>query len=317
MAHRRFLTRSLLAIAAGFAPVGCAVEPSPSGAAVSAPTDYECRALDGRELRAIPPADPARRAVLEAELAAAAAAHAAAPESRDAAIWHARRLGYLSRFREAIAVLDEALRRHPGDPFLLRHRGHRWISLRRFDLAVADLAAAAAACRTVADETEPDGQPTPGRPPHSSLHYNVFYHLGLARFLRGEWGAAEDAWLRCLAVADDDESRVAVCHWLWSVRMRRGDVAGATAVVAGLVGDLDVVENVAYLNLCRLYAGRLDRATIEPRDGSSGSALAFGLAHYDLVRGDAQAGRAALARLAADPGWSAFGVIAAEAELAR
>ena len=50
-----------------------------------------------------------RRAALEADLAAAEAEHAAAPTGIDAIVWHARRLGYLDRYSEAIAVLTAGL----------------------------------------------------------------------------------------------------------------------------------------------------------------------------------------------------------------
>jgi tetratricopeptide (TPR) repeat protein len=295
-----------LALALALALAGCR----------TLPVGAECWSLDGRALVS-PPPSAAVSGQLAADLAAAELAHQEQPGDRDAAIWLARRLGYLGRYRDAVAVLTEALALHPGDPFLLRHRGHRWLTLREFARARADLLAAADACRTTPDETEPDGQPTPGRPPHSSLHYNVHYHLGLACFLLGDWRQAEHAWLRCLAVADDDESRVAVTHWLWCARMRTGDAAGAAAVVAPIHERMDVVENVAYLNLCLLYAGRRTRAEIAPREGSSGSALAFGLAHHDLVHGNRDEALLALFALAQSPGWSAFGVIAAEAELAR
>jgi tetratricopeptide (TPR) repeat protein len=295
-----------LALALALALAGCR----------TLPVGAECWSLDGRALVS-PPPSAAVSGQLAADLAAAELAHQEQPGDRDAAIWLARRLGYLGRYRDAVAVLTEALALHPGDPFLLRHRGHRWLTLREFARARADLLAAADACRTTPDETEPDGQPTPGRPPHSSLHYNVHYHLGLACFLLGDWRQAEHAWLRCLAVADDDESRVAVTHWLWCARMRTGDAAGAAAVLAPIHERMDVVENVAYLNLCLLYAGRRTRAEIAPREGSSGSALAFGLAHHDLVHGNRDEALLALFALAQSPGWSAFGVIAAEAELAR
>lgn len=282
----------------------------------SLPPGVECWSLDGRALVSPPPA-AAAKAQLEADLADAERAHAARPDDRDAAIWHARRLGYLGRYRDAVAVLTEALQRRPGDPFLLRHRGHRWLTLRDFARAQSDLLAAADACRTTPDEIEPDGQPTPGRPPHSSLHYNVHYHLGLACFLLGDWWQAEHAWLCCLAVVDDDESRVAVTHWLWCARMRAGDPAGAFAVVAPIHAGMDVVENVAYLNLCLLYRGDRTPVDLAPRAGSSGSVLAFGLAHHALVTGDRDRARTDLLALASSPGWSAFGVLAAEAELAR
>ena len=139
----------------------------------SLPPGVQAESVDGRrELVSLAPErDEAVR--LEAELAAARAALAAAPQDRDAAIWVARRLGYLGRVREAIDVLTKTLEDHPDDPFVLRHRGHRWITLREFGRATADLELAAQGCRTVLDEVETDGRPTPGRQPHSSLHYNV------------------------------------------------------------------------------------------------------------------------------------------------
>lgn len=298
--------RAVLSIASALFAAACA----------SLPPGAVCRSFDGRPLFVVPPeADAQKR--LENDLATAQAAYAAAPRDRDAAVWVGRRLGYLGRHHEAIAVFTDALRTHPDDPFLLRHRGHRWITLREPGRATADLERAAIACRTVPDVVEPDGRPTEGRPPHSSLHYNVHYHLGLALFLRGEWARAERAWLDCLAVVGNDESRVAVTHWLWSVKMRRGDRAGAAAVVAPIRADMDVVDNRGYLQLCLFYAGKLKREDIVKPEGSGGAALAFGLAHFDLVAGERAKARQEFEALARTPGWTAFGVLCAEAELAR
>ncbi len=280
------------------------------------PPGAVCRSLDGRPLFATA-VDERARPGLEADLAAAEAALAKDPTDRDAAVWVARRLGYLGRYHDAIVVLTDALDGHPGDPFLLRHRGHRWITLREPGRAAADLERAAEACRTTPDEVEPDGRPTPGRPPHSSLHYNVHYHLGLALFLCGDFELAERAWLACLAVVANDESRVAVTHWLWCVKMRRGDRAGAAAVVAIIRPDMDVVDNRGYLQLCLVYAGRLRREDVVPPKGSAGAALAFGLAHHELVAGDRAQAMRGFEAIARSDGWTAFGVIAAEAELAR
>ena len=288
-----------------------------SGAAcTSLPPGACCWSLDGRPLFVAPP-DAEAQPRLEADLAAARAAYAATPHDRDAAVWVGRRLGYLGRHHEAIQVFTDALAVHPNDPYLLRHRGHRWITLREPSKALADLERAAAQCRLTPNAIEPDGKPTPNRPPHSSLHYNVHYHLGLAAFLRGEFARAERAWLDCLAVADNDESRVAVTHWLWCARMRRGNPAGAAAVVAPIRAEMDVVDNRGYHQLCLLYAGKLQRDAVVMPEGSGGSALAFGLAHHALVTGDRELARQGFEALARSPGWTAFGVACAEAELAR
>jgi len=280
------------------------------------PEGVEARALDGR-LLSPPPLPAAVEADREAKLAAARAALQQAPGDRDAWIWLGRRLGYLGRYRDAIDVYTEALERWPGDPFLLRHRGHRFLSVREFARAERDLARAAEACRVVRDEVEPDGLPVPGRPPHSSLHFNVYYHLALARFVQGDMESAVDGWLRCLACSDDDESRVAVTHWLWCARMRVGAAAGAGATVQGITADMDVVENTAYHQLCLLYKGERTRRQLTAGEGSSGAAMRFGLAHHALVIDYREEGEAALRFLAAQSGWAAFGVIAAEAEVQR
>jgi tetratricopeptide (TPR) repeat protein len=292
-----------------FSLVACASAPS-------LPPGVEAFDWQGRPLTA-PPLPEAARAKHEADLAAAEAVLAANPNDVTAIVWVGRRLGYLGRFREAIATYTRGLALHPDHPELLRHRGHRWITVHEFARAERDLAAAAVACRSIADAVEPDGQPEPGRPPHSTLHHNVHYHLGLARFLLGDFAGAERAWLDCLAVVGNDESRVAVTHWLWCARMRQGDRAGAAAVVAPIRADLDVVENRSYHALCRLYRGDLRAEDLQPAAGSAGAAMAFGLAHYWLVVGDPTRALAALRELAALPGWAAFGVIAAGAELNR
>ena len=120
----------------------------------------ECRSLDGSKplLRREFPAK--RREKLEADLAAAEADHAADPEGVDAIVWFARRLGYLDRYTEAIAVLTRGLEIHPEEPQLYRHRGHRYITIRKYNDAVTDFTKAAALCEGddgVPDSMEPDG----------------------------------------------------------------------------------------------------------------------------------------------------------------
>jgi tetratricopeptide (TPR) repeat protein len=304
--------RLLSAVLAGLAAVAACSAPP----AKPLPDGAEAWSLDGRAL--YPPALPdAVRAPAEAELAAARALYERGPHVRDSAIWYGRRLGYLGRFRAAIEVYTANLRDHPDDPRLLRHRGHRWITVREFAAAESDLARAARCAAPLPIEVEADGQPVAGRPPHSTLQYNIHYHLGLARWLQGDFAGAEAAWRECLRVAQNDESRVAVSHWLWCACTRQGDDERAAAVVAPIHAAMDVVENTAYLELCLLYRGDRSLEQLRQGEGSSGAALAFGRAHWQLVRGDRASAFAELGALAANQVWPAFGVIAAEAELRR
>ncbi len=89
------------------------------------------------------------------------------PDDADAIIWLGRRTAYLGRFRETATIYTMGVERHPGDPKMYRHRGHRFITLRRYWLAVDDFERA-----TSLIEGKPDGLPNPRCVPVGSLHFN-------------------------------------------------------------------------------------------------------------------------------------------------
>ncbi|MHC5071708.1 MAG: tetratricopeptide repeat protein, partial [Planctomycetota bacterium] len=89
----------------------------------------------------------------------ALAALRSAPRDEERIIWYGRRLAYIGRYEEAIGVYSKGLAVHPDSPKLLRHRGHRYITLRRFADAIADLERAGQLIDTRPDEVEPDGIP--------------------------------------------------------------------------------------------------------------------------------------------------------------
>lgn len=127
------------------------------------------------------------RALFEKNLAEARIAYEKSPRDADAIIWLGRRTAYLGRYAEAIEIFNEGVRKHPKDARMLRHRGHRWITLRQFDRAIADLAEAAKLERGKADTIEPDGLPNARNLPLTTLQSNIWYHLALAHYLRGDF----------------------------------------------------------------------------------------------------------------------------------
>ena len=78
------------------------------------------------------------------------------------------------------------------DARFYRHRGHRYISVRRFDEAAADLARAAELSEGVPDVVGEDGAPNAAGIPRSTSHSNIWYHLGLAYYLQGEFERAAE-----------------------------------------------------------------------------------------------------------------------------
>ncbi|MEM7513839.1 MAG: tetratricopeptide repeat protein, partial [Bacteroidota bacterium] len=60
------------------------------------------------------------------------------PDDPMALIWYGRRAGYLGKYNDAITIFSEGVEKHPGDARMYRHRGHRYISTRQYDEAIAD-----------------------------------------------------------------------------------------------------------------------------------------------------------------------------------
>ena len=175
------------------------------------PEGVQAISLLGEELRA--PSD-VPQAVLD-NLAKARADYDADPEDADNIIWLGRRIGYTGDYREAIRVFSEGIDKFPQDARMYRHRGHRYISVREFDRAIADLEYASTLIEGTEDETEPDGAPNPAGIPVSTLHSNIRYHLGLAYYLKGDLENALRVYERALAETPNDDMRVATTHWTY------------------------------------------------------------------------------------------------------
>jgi tetratricopeptide (TPR) repeat protein len=296
-----------------------------SSAASGDPTgshgDVEAMSLFGEPLHRAPLAGAA--AAEQERLREEAARRAAAvPDDEEALVWLGRRTAYLGRFREAIAIYGRGLERHPGSVRLLRHRGHRLISVRQFSAALADLERANGLLAGRPDEVEPDGMPNARNVPTSTLHGNVRYHLGLARYLLGDFPGAAEAYRACLEGATTDDTRVAASYWLYLALRRGGDDAGARAVLAATAGELDVIENRAYLELLRYFRAEvsrdeLERSTAGAAAGNDPATVGYGLGAFAWCNGDLEGAAATWRQVRRGKSWAAFGHIAAEADLQR
>jgi tetratricopeptide (TPR) repeat protein len=312
----------------GCTSLGPAAEPLPPGA--------QARSLLGQPLYPPPVADD-QRAKLEQQLMEARAAWQAAPDDADALIWYGRRLGYLGQFREAVEVFSEGIQRHPEDARMWRFRGHRWITLRQFDKAVADLERATQLIQGQPDEPEPSGTPNARGIDLDTLHENIWYHLALAHFLRGEFQEALTGWVTCLGTVRNDDGRAMCAYWIASAAGRaaaeaeaRGDATQAAALrargataLAGIRPDMDIVEYTSYHHLALAWKGELDPdALLADVRGAAGgeidlATVGFGVGNWHLCHGETEVAQAIFAEVERGPSWHAFGHVAAEVELAR
>ena len=284
------------------------------------PPGVQAVSLLGDSLTPAPASDSARAAQWR-QLDSAHRAVRRAPDDPDARIWLGRRLAYLGYYREALDVYTAGLAAHPEDPRFLRHRGHRRITVRDFPGAVDDFARAAKLVQDRADTVEPDGQPNARGIPTSTLHFNIWYHLGLAHFLQGDFARARSAWEQCLTVSRNPDAVVATSYWLYHVLRRLGDTEGAARLLEPIGPGMDIIENTAYHRLLLLFKGDtpLDewRAMAATTDALDGATQGFGVGDWLLVNGDTAAGLEAFRTVLRGPQWAAFGYLGAEAELAR
>lgn len=273
----------------------------------------QATSLLGRPLVAAEPSETAIN-----NLAEARAIYERDPQDADNIIWYGRRIAYTGDYRRAIEVFSEGIHKHPMDARMYRHRGHRYISLREFDLAIADFEKAVTLIEGKENETEPDGLPNALNMPISTLHGNIWYHLGLAYYLKHDWKNALRAYDTAYATGENDDNRVSTTHWRYMILRRMGEEDRARAVLQPISADMTIIENHSYHQLCLFYKGdmTLKQIMAANEDSPGGSAVGYGIANWLYYSGHHERATEMLKQLAANDGWSAFGVIAAEADLA-
>jgi tetratricopeptide (TPR) repeat protein len=207
------------------------------------------------------------------------------------------------QFREAIATFTKGLEIEPDNALLLRWRGHRYLSVREFDRAFADLKRGSTLDASI---------------------YGNWYHLGIVQFLREDFAGAAASFAKALPIAPDAGELQGSVDWLWMSLSRAGRGAEAKAMLDKKLDsqrpDLKPVTN-AYTQRIKLYRGDIGPdAVLTPTDTDEVqiATLAYGLGNWYLVRGDkAQARKWFERSVQASSGWPGFGFIVSEAELRR
>jgi tetratricopeptide (TPR) repeat protein len=201
------------------------------------------------------------------------------------------------QFREAIATFTRGLEIEPNNALLLRWRGHRYLSVREFDRAFADL--------------------TRGSTLDSTIYGN-WYHLGVVQFVRGEFSAAAASFAKAQPIAPDAGELAGSTDWLWMSLSRAGRGPEAKAMLDRRPDNKPVTN--AYTRRLQLYRGEIGPdavVTAADTDEVQVATLSFGLGNWYLIRNDNAQARRWFERSVQSGGWPGFGFIASEAELRR
>jgi tetratricopeptide (TPR) repeat protein len=281
----------------------------------------EATSLFGKSLYRIEPAGESGERTI-AQLDEARRNWMADSTSEDAIIWYGRRLSYAGRYNEAITIYSNGLLHHPDSYKLRRHRGHRYISVRKFNEAIQDLEEAAALTQGIPDEIEPDGLPNSLNQPRSSDQTNIWYHLGLAHFLKGSFSKSADAFEKCVQLSTNDDMKVAATDWLYMCYRRLGRKDRADRLLTAIQPEMDIIENTSYHKRLLMYKGdiaadSLLEAAVNEQNSLDLLTQGFGVGHWYLVNGDQGRASRIFQLITMQENWAAFGYIAAEAELRR
>ena len=278
------------------------------------PDGVQAMSLLGEELRS---GAPSQR-MLD-NLATAKAEYETDPDDADNIIWYGRRTAYTGDYRGAIEIFSEGIEKHPDDPRFYRHRGHRYISIREFDRAIVDFEKAVTLIEGTDDVIEPDGAPNAAGIPVSTLHSNIWYHLGLAYYLKGDLDNALRVYEIAIAQSPNDDMRVATTHWHYMTLQLLGRKEDAVAVLDPIHEDMNVIESMPYHQLCLLYKGEAETGRVMGANvtEAGGDSAMYGIANWHYYNGRTEEAKAGFEEMIEKSGWASFGRIAAESDLAR
>lgn len=214
------------------------------------------------------------------------------------------------RYHDAIETYTRGIQLAPENALLYRHRGHRYISTRQFRKATDDLQKAATL----------DGK-----------SFDIWYHLGLAYYLQGEFRRAARAYESCLKVVADpargekaqtDDSLVAIADWLYMTYRRAKREGDAASLLQRITPELNVKENKDYFHRLLFYKGLKSEEDVVNVEHAKDKDLAmatlgYGVANWHSYNGQKEKARELFREIVSGKHWPAFGFIAAEAELAR
>ena len=205
--------------------------------------------------------------------------------------------GGARQFREAIDTFTRGLASAPTNALLFRWGGLRYLSVRELDGGRDDLTRGAALDSTI---------------------YGIWYHLGIVRFVHGDFVGAADAFTRAQPRAPDAGELAGSTDWLWMALMRAGRAEEARAMLARRPDSLATTN--AYARRLKLSRGEIGpNEVLTPADTADVqvATLSYGVGNWYLVRGDTAEARRWFERSVQSGGWPGFGFIVSEVELGR
>ncbi len=233
-------------------------------------------------------------------LSAFAKANAIDPADAGTQLLRCRSLAGVRKYAEAIGACTESLRLRPDRAEVLRDRGHYHLNLGQVEPALSDLQ------RAVAIAPRDRG---------------VYYHLGLAYYLMGDFANAAKTYEGCVANAGDEAFRIECQAWLLPSLLRAGRRDDGRKLLSAVTVAAMEGHPGNYLDRIGLFKGTRSEAevaaTMSAEGPASEAAVGYSIGVWHLLNGRTARAREYFNRAIASHYTQAWGYRAAEADLKR
>jgi tetratricopeptide (TPR) repeat protein len=200
--------------------------------------------------------------------------------------------------RDAIPIYDRAIALDPKNATAFQQRGHRYLSIREFQKARADLEKAA--------QMDPK-------------LLSAWYYLGVLDYAEGKFDKAAADFEKNLALQDDDFTKaIGTVDWLYMSYRRGKQDDKAKQLLDRVTPDLKIEGSPRlYFNRTLFYKGlkNPDELLAAAATDIERTTLAYGIGNYYLAAGDKQKAREYMEKAVGTSAWVGLAFIAAEKDL--
>lgn len=211
------------------------------------------------------------------------------------------------QYREAVAIVTQALAFAPNNAALYLERGHRELGLREFPKAMSDLTQATRLAPQMLD---------------------AWYHLGLSHYFLGQFDQAAASFARARDLAKTNDSLIDCSNWLYVSLRRAGKEQEAAQALARITPAVKNTEPhlFFYLRLLHFYQGKLTEQEVLPPPPAgpddlegelSFDTVSYGVGNWRLYHGDRAGATQLFRRVVEGEAWNAWGFIGSETDLLR
>jgi tetratricopeptide (TPR) repeat protein len=245
------------------------------------------------------------------------------PDDPEKLLWVGRRTGILGNFMEAAALYSNGVEKWADDPRFYRFRGHRFVILRRIDLAISDFEKAAELIRGRPDEPElyASGGKSENKMGVASFNWNVYYHQGFTYYAAGLYEKAVQAYRDCMDAADNLESKIATTHWLYMPLIRLGRWNEAERLLEIVEPDMELVEVGDYYETLLMYKGYTTPEKLLEKARNEGTVRfmtrAQAIGNLYMAKGEREKAVEVYREILRDGSWTGGVYLCAECELSR